>query len=205
MFSQENSRCTQTFYRGNQTSIYKIHEINNVDFDTISMSKNDLFAVVDAFNHKRILSDIKSIVDNPLFIEMVEKYSLTSDNDQYTLESYASEFKNDDYYNNYLISKKRIDSLALKLLENNSKIINISMYTNLGNLGDCYFYQRGYDNFNHRRVSNSLITSVLYLKNYNKDNRKYIGIETTETGQIVILPLVSDGKYVCDIRLMLCI
>ncbi len=204
-YTQTKEDCKTNFYKGRLISKYDIYEVEALNFDTLSIKYEEILRILDAFKDDKVITAINNIVINPIFSDLVNKYALSTEHDQFSLDLYANKFKDKDIYTDYIKNKNVLDSTTKRFITNKNKILNISLYTNLDNYGDCYFYQMGYNDFNFKTVSNAVITSVLYgIENPELNKNRFVGIEVTETGKIIIIPLVSNGKYVCDIRLMLC-
>ncbi|MFL9839295.1 hypothetical protein ABS768_17505 [Flavobacterium sp. ST-75] len=204
-YSQNKEDCKTSFYKGKLISQYNIYEVKDLGFDTLSIKKNDIIRILKAYKDEKVIMAINNIVSNHIFLELVDKYALSFEHDEFSLDAYANKFIGEDIYSEYAKNKNVLDSVTKRLITDENQILNVSLYTNLEKFGDCYFYQMGYNNFNFNTVSNSVITSVLYdIDNSSLNKKNLLGIEITTTGQVIIIPVVSEGKYVCDIRLMLC-
>lgn len=198
--------CKDNYLKGKIINRYDIYELDSVK-DILLLNNKDVSVLIDFFDSEDILYAIRKIKHNPIFRELISKYARTMDYNITTLYDYAQQYKNTKKYDSYLENYIIIDNIINTIFDKFPTILNISLYTSIGEYGDCYFYQKGYDDYNFIMVSNPVIVSILH--GYSKSNlRKYkddlIGLTIRETGQEIIIPIVINNEYICDIAIIIC-
>ncbi|WP_417351324.1 hypothetical protein [Flavobacterium alkalisoli] len=197
--------CKEKFYKGKVVNTYAIYPLNSLK-DTLLLNQSDITAITKLLEQNSDI--IKRLSENDIFKEMAAKYARTDGYDSTTLHKYAEQYKGTARYNEYIDAYNDFNTIISKLFADYQNLLHVSVYTNLPEYGDCYFYQRGYDGFYIKHVSNPVIESVLYgitnsqIKKYSANPK--IGLEVRETGQIITIPIISIGTYLCDIRLIVC-
>lgn len=200
--------CKANVYDGKIVVPYKVYETGQAFKDTLALSLNDINAIVQIFRNESAVKAITGLKSNPIFKEMAAAYKGTYD--ATTLWDYAKQYKGVPGYKDYKQYRDNYGTFEYtvsRFFTDYPEVLNISFYTYLEGYGDSYFYQRGYDGFDFVRVSNPTVESVLFgwsNKKLAKYSNTHFGLEVRQTGDVITIPLVVNGEYLCDIRMMVC-
>ncbi len=191
---------------------YTIYNINQINFDTLSIDMKGINDLKKIFKNPKIVKSISNIKSNPIFVDMVKNYAGLIDGDGINLEIYAKKYKGSDQYKIYLKNFIQIDSIANRILNyEDNNILSLSIFTLFEDYGDCYLYNSSYKGkFDNVTVTNSsMVMSVLkdfYYESieYTTYEESLVGIQLYGMSEMICIPIVSDGKYICDIFITLC-
>lgn len=205
IFAQEKNidYCKTNFYNSKIVQYFSICDVKSL----YSVDEKKIITLIREFNSEEIIKAISKIKNNSIFINLISKYAGTSQHDSLTLHAFSQQYKDSEDYKEYIENNNIIDHLITNTLKKNPEILNISLYSHFEEYGDCFFYQKGYDDFNFIMISSPIIISVLYgfnefeIKNY---NHNLVGVELREIGQIITIPIVFKNDYICDVRIMIC-
>lgn len=211
----QNDDCVLNVYNGNNNiiNVYSTYKLDStINLDTLLISKPQLIQIINSLKDSIVVETINQFKTDSIFLEFQKKFLKTDIYEGFTFFDFLV-LNNSLDYTEFFKQKMILDKYVGQYL-NKFNLLNLSLfYFDTNETAEIYIYETGYlfksiFEVNFKMLSNPILYSVLN-KHYEDvnlldDDLNIIGFENAYYTQTIIIPIITNKKYICDLRMVLC-
>lgn len=210
----QNDDCVLKVYSGynDVISVYSTYKIGStINLDSLPISKFELVQIINSVKDSVVVEAINQFKKDSVFLQFQNMF-YPSEYEGFTYSQFLalnSQYSNSELYKRQTILDKYVGQYLHKL-----NLLNLSIfYYDTTENGEFYIYEKGYlfhgiYEVNFKMMSNPIFYSVLNkhyeevnLLDYNDD---LIGFNDAYYTQTIIIPIVVNNEYICDLKMVFC-